>query len=95
MLDLTNVSRIGLVDEWLGTDASIEFSQAANLWTIPIQSISQSEGGFELVHQSAAVIPHWELQADENGRWSVRISLNIDTSAAQARQLREAAATLL
>ncbi|HLJ10856.1 MAG TPA: alpha-amylase/4-alpha-glucanotransferase domain-containing protein [Planctomycetaceae bacterium] len=90
--DLTNSDRIGLVDEWLGLDASLEFSQAAGIWTFPIQTISQSEGGFEAVHQSTAVVPHWEFTAARDGKWSVRITLSLDTSAAQARRLREAAA---
>ena len=85
------VGRIGLIDEWLGLDVAIEMSQPAGIWTFPIQTISQSEGGFELVHQSSAVVPHWEFLAAKDGRWSVRLQLSIDTSAAQARQLRETA----
>ncbi len=82
---------IGLMDEWLGIDASLDLSQPAEIWTFPIQTISQSEGGFELVHQSSAVVPHWQFTADPSGRWGVRISLNVDTSKAQIRQLHEAA----
>ncbi|MFN0199252.1 MAG: alpha-amylase/4-alpha-glucanotransferase domain-containing protein [Planctomycetaceae bacterium] len=93
VLQLESVNRIGLTDEWLGVDASVEFSQQANLWTLPIQSISQSEGGFELVHQSAAVIPHWEFFSPENGQWNMIMLLSIDTSVAQARLLREPVAS--
>jgi alpha-amylase len=92
VLDLTGCERIGLIDEWLGLDAALEFSQAAGLWTFPIETISQSEGGFEAVHQSTLVMPHWQFVAPPSGRWSVKIGLSIDTSAAQARRLREAAA---
>ncbi len=77
----------GLVDEWLGVDASLDLSQPGGIWTTPIQTVSQSEGGFELVHQSTAVIPHWNFVADETGCWSVRIRMTLDTSAAQARML--------
>lgn len=86
---LSQSSRIGLVDEWLGLDASVESSEPAEIWTLPIETISQSEGGFELVHQSCAVVPHWEFVVPEDGRWSVKLLLSIDTSVAQARQLRE------
>jgi 4-alpha-glucanotransferase len=92
---LESAERIGLVDEWLGLDVSLDLSQQGGIWTFPVQTVSQSEGGFELVHQSAAVIPHWEFQADDSGRWSVRIDLSIDTSAAQARQLAEAKPALV
>jgi alpha-amylase len=88
--DLTNVSRFGLVDEWLGLDVSLELSEPAGLWTEPIQTVSQSEGGFELVHQSSSVTPHWEFMAPADGRWYVEITLTLDLSAAQAKQLAEA-----
>lgn len=89
--DLAQRDRIGLVDEWLGVDACLELSQPGGLWTYPIETISQSEGGYEAVHQSSTVIPHWEFLAPADGKWSVEITLSIDTSVAQARQLREAA----
>lgn len=90
--ELPPTERIGLIDEWLGLDVALELSQPGGIWAFPIQTISQSEGGFEAVHQSCAVIPHWEFVAPHDGKWSVKITLSVDTSAAQARRLREAAA---
>ncbi|WP_437192975.1 alpha-amylase/4-alpha-glucanotransferase domain-containing protein [Planctomicrobium sp. SH527] len=83
--------RIGLVDEWLGVDVSLECTQPAEFWTFPIQTVSQSEAGFELVHQSCVVMPQWKFVADSSGRWQVRIQMTADTSAAQARKLAELA----
>lgn len=88
-VDRRGCRRIGLVDEWLGLDVSLDFSEAASVWTQPIQTVSQSEGGFELVHQSVSVTPHWEFTAPDDGRWGMQIALSLDTSAAQARQLAE------
>lgn len=90
--DLPATGRIGLVDEWLGLDVSLEWSHPAGVWTFPIQTISQSEAGFEAVHQSSTVIPHWQFTAPADGKWRVEIALTCDTSAAQARKLREAKA---
>ena len=84
---LDDVERIGLVDEWQGLDVSLEVSQNATLWAFPIETISQSESGFELVHQSVAVVPHWEFVVPESGTWTVDIRLVMDTSLARARQL--------
>ena len=89
----TPTSRIGLVDEWLGLDVSIDVSQPASFWTQPIQTVSQSESGFELVHQSCSVTPHWEFMAPADGTWKVTLVLSLDTSAAQARELAERTAT--
>ena len=87
---IDQTERVGVVDEWIGVDVGLEFSERADVWTLPVQTISQSEGGFELVHQSCAVVPRWIVTGDEEGRWSVKIRKTIDTSAAQAKQLGQA-----
>jgi alpha-amylase len=84
-LDLGPVLRIGLVDGWLGLDASLALSPAAGVWTFPIQTVSQSEGGFELVHQSTTVMPHWLIAGDAAGEWEATIRLRLDTSRAKRR----------
>jgi alpha-amylase len=81
-LDLPFVQSIGLMDDWLGIDARLSVGAATNgsragVWTFPIQSVSQSEGGFELVHQSAVVMPHWLVTPDANGVWMVSLRLTI------------------
>jgi alpha-amylase len=91
-LDLGDVGELGLVDEWLGMDANLAFSRPSGVWTFPIETVSQSEGGFELVHQSVAVLPHWFVQGDGEGRWSVAINLSIDTALAESRQEQQAVA---
>ncbi len=81
----TTCREIGLVDEWLGIDANLQISRPSGLWAFPIDSVSQSEGGFELVHQSVVVQPHWIVQGDADGRWSVTMHLTLDTSLADSR----------
>ena len=92
VLNQSDCERIGLVDEWLGIDVSLDVSKPTGLWTFPIETVSQSEGGFEMVHQACCVVPHWQFNAPDDGRWTVDLKLAIDTSAAQARQLYETAA---
>jgi alpha-amylase len=84
-LDLTNVDSIALADEWLGIDVELRSDRPTHLWTFPIETVSQSEAGFELVHQSVVVHPHWLIEASRDGRWSVTMTLAIDTSAAERR----------
>jgi len=84
-LDLSEVETLGLVDEWLGLDASLNVSRPAGFWTFPVETVSQSEGGFELVHQSVVVQPHWLVTPDADGRWRVSIDLTLDTSMAESR----------
>ena len=77
---------IGLADEWLGIDVELRSDTPMHLWTFPIASVSQSEGGFELVHQSVVVQPHWYIQAGADGRWTVDAWAPLD-----GRTLAEAA----
>ena len=66
------------------------FRSQGGIWAFPIQTVSQSEGGVETVHQSTAVLPHWHVEADSRGQWQVTIGLKLDTSRA-FRKLSKAA----
>jgi 4-alpha-glucanotransferase len=85
-LNLTDASELNLVDEWLGIDVGLAFNRPTNLWSYPIETVSQSEGGFELVHQAVCVQPHWHVQGDADGRWSAIVHLSLDTTVAEQRQ---------
>jgi alpha-amylase len=84
-LDLVDALGLGLADEWLGLDVSLKTSRPTGLWTFPLETVSQSESGFELVHQSVVVQPHWIVVPDAEGCWSVTMRLAIDTSRAEPR----------
>ena len=84
-LDLTDVDDLGLLDEWLGLDVGLRVSRPAGIWTFPVETVSQSEGGFELVHQSVVVQPHWLVIPDAEGSWTVSIQLALDTTRAESR----------
>jgi alpha-amylase/alpha-mannosidase (GH57 family) len=92
-LDLGETTGLYLCDEWLGIDVGLTASRPTSFWTFPIETVSQSEGGFELVHQSTAVLPHWYVTGDRDGRWSVAMQLNLDTSRAEQRVAPPRAAT--
>jgi len=85
MLDLEDVQDLGLVDEWLGIDVGLSINRPSHIWTFPIETVSQSEGGFELVHQSVVVQPHWLVEPDAQGKWRVSMQLRLDTSLAESR----------
>ena len=84
-LDLSHVQDLSAVDEWLGLEARLLLNRPAHLWAFPIETVSQSEGGFELVHQSIVVMPHWFVRGDAEGRWSTVIELTLDTRLAESR----------
>ncbi len=85
-LDLAGLAGLEVCDEYLGLRATLGSSRPTAFWSFPVESVSQSEGGFELVHQSVAVLPHWLIQADSKGRWGVTLQLTLNTRGAESRQ---------
>ena len=76
-LDLHGAGKLKLIDKWLGLSVDIDFRQPTNIWAFPIRTVSQSESGFELVHQSVVVQPHWIIQGNSEGKWSKQIFLGL------------------
>lgn len=96
-LDLKEVSTLALEDDWLDIRATLNCQVASNgglagVWTFPIESVSQSEGGFELVHQSVVVMPHWIVTPDASGCWQVVLTLTAGSLATAAAPAESAAA---
>src|SRR5439155_23117117 len=81
-LDLADTTALNLVDEWLGIDVGLAFNRPTGIWTYPVETVSQSEGGLELVHQSVAVQPHWLVKPDSSGLWSVVFPLTANLALA-------------
>jgi alpha-amylase len=89
-LDLADVTSLGLTDEWLGIDVVLKLSRPTSIWAFPVETVSQSEGGFELVHQSVCTIPHWLVRGDAAGKWSVTMHLTASTALAESRMAQSA-----
>jgi alpha-amylase len=94
-LNLSNVFGLGLSDEWLQLNVGLKMSRPTHFWTFPIETVSQSEGGFELVHQSVVVLPHWLVEADKEGRWSVTMQMSLDTPRVESIHREEIAAATM
>jgi alpha-amylase len=93
-LDLKDTVELSMVDQWLGIDVRLIADQPTSWWTFPIETVSNSEGGFELVHQSVVVHPHWLVRGDSAGRWSITFQLQLDTSLAESRMQPAIAAAI-
>lgn len=75
--ELNNVSEISMADGWLGYLLRLAFSERAVLWRFPIETVSQSEAGFERVYQSSTLVPLWKVSLQPGSTWGVSISLNL------------------
>jgi len=72
-----DVQFAGLKDEWMKLDIQLKFDKVADIWRFPIETISQSESGFERVYQSSVVVPNWLLKLNKRSKWIVKIKQEI------------------
>ncbi|MBK6764868.1 MAG: DUF1926 domain-containing protein [bacterium] len=72
-----DVARVLLADEHEGVAANIECSVPARLWRVPIESVSLSEGGFERVFQSVALLFSWELRLLPGEVWRCKFTAEL------------------
>jgi len=72
-----NAHHVGLTEGWLNINIDLQISNAATIWRFPIETISQSEAGFERVYQSSIVFPNWRLHLDQNESWQNKLTLQV------------------
>lgn len=81
-VELNDITSLHFGNRRLGLALSLEWSDPATLWTFSVDSVSNSESGFELVHQGVCLFPHWTLKLGAGRDWQVRINLFISKHAA-------------
>jgi len=50
------------VDEWQRVRISLDTDPPARWWIVPVETISQSETGFERVYQGSAILAVWRIE---------------------------------
>ncbi len=78
MGETNNVKQVGLVDEWLKIRLTLAFSRSASIWRAPVETVSQSEAGFERVYQSSMVMPIWRLSLLAGKSWEAEIRVRVE-----------------
>jgi alpha-amylase len=58
-----NAPNLVMVDEWQHVKISLEASPQPRWWIAPVETISQSESGFERVYQGSAILAVWKVEA--------------------------------
>jgi 4-alpha-glucanotransferase len=72
--EATGISTMGQGNDWVGIALETTLSEPANLWWAPVETITNSEAGFERVYQGAGLLFWWPLSlaAGESRTVSVR-----------------------
>jgi 4-alpha-glucanotransferase len=55
------VTEMGMRDGWLQLEVNFKTGKPAKFWRYPVETISQSEGGFEKVYQGSCLLLGWPV----------------------------------
>ena len=67
-----------LVDEWQNVAATIKSPSAAHFWIAPIETVSESDEGFERVYQGSQILLVWPVDLAGDAAWSGEATLHIE-----------------
>lgn len=73
----TPASQLRVVDEWQNVAATLEAPGAREFWIAPIETVSESEEGFERVYQGSQILAVWPLQLEAGSSWAARLTLRV------------------
>jgi 4-alpha-glucanotransferase len=85
------VERLGQGNSWLGLAVETVVSPPADAWHAPIETVSNSEAGFERVYQGSALLLSWPVRIEPGQSWSAtvehRASVDVDRAATESGEL--------
>ena len=70
-----NNASITMINEWDNINLKISYSDADELWRFPVETVSQSEGGFEKTYQNSSIMPVKKINLAPETEISFKISL--------------------
>ena len=70
----TGVTTLSQGNSYIGVEIVTSVSVPADAWWAPVETISNSESGFERVYQGSGLLLSWPLSLEPGARWDVTIS---------------------
>ncbi len=70
-------SHLRVADEWQNVAVKIDASGARQLWVAPIETVSESEEGFERVYQGSQILGVWNVELGSSEKWSAETVLHV------------------
>jgi hypothetical protein len=72
--------KVRLADEWQDVAVEVEAQGAAQLWISPIETVSESEEGFERVYQGSQILGVWDVELSPTEPFSTETVLRITSA---------------
>jgi len=73
----TGVTEMGMKDGWLQLEIQFKTDKPAKFLRYPVETISQSEGGFEKVYQGSCLLLGWEVFLKPGERFKTQVATNL------------------
>jgi 4-alpha-glucanotransferase len=70
-------SELHVVDEWQGIRVTLSAPSARDFWIAPIETVSESEEGFERVYQGSQIIAVWPVEVASGAEWQCQLGLRV------------------
>ena len=71
--ETAGAKEVAIVHEWVGRVVA-RASEAGTWWQFPIETVSNSEAGFERVYQGVSLVAHWPLELEPAGMWKLSLT---------------------
>lgn len=66
---------VTVVDEWQNVAVQLEAPSAHDFWISPIETVSESEEGFERVYQGSQILALWTPEVLPGSQWNAKLTL--------------------
>jgi hypothetical protein len=77
----TPASELRVVDKWQGVSVTLGAPDAQDFWITPIESVSESEDGFERIYQGSQIMAIWPVELAPGSQWNGRLALKVEHGA--------------
>jgi alpha-amylase len=74
------VQRLAQGNDFIGIAIETTVSSPADAWWAPVETISNSEQGFERVYQGSGLLLSWPIELAPGARWSVVLTNAVTTA---------------
>jgi 4-alpha-glucanotransferase len=72
-------SDLRVVDEWQGVSVTLSSPGARDFWITPIETVSESEDGFERIYQGSQIVAVWPIELAQGAEWKCRLNLKVES----------------
>jgi 4-alpha-glucanotransferase len=70
-------SQLRLADEWQRVGVTVAAPNAHEFWVAPIETVSESEDGFERIYQGSKILAVWPVEQRSDRDWKGQLTLRV------------------